>query len=188
MGARCLRDWLSQPLAIMEEITRRQESVQTLLENTESLAGFRAQLAVVLDLQRTIGRISLGSGNAGDLLALRWGLEQVAKLRATLVGTDSTPSDSSLRELDMKDGDAVERVPTMLSELTQRLSDLPHVVELIARAIVDEPPLAVKEGGIIRGGFDVALDELHGAQRDGKDWIARLQQQEIERTGISSLK
>jgi DNA mismatch repair protein MutS len=61
-------------------------------------------------------------------------------------------------------------------------------VELISRAIVDEPPLAVKEGGMIREGFDSALDELHGAQRDGKDWIARLQQQEIERTGIASLK
>jgi DNA mismatch repair protein MutS len=189
MGARCLRDWLSQPLANVDGITQRQEAVQTFLENAESLAGFRAQLAEVRDLERTIGRLSLGSGNARDLLALRWGLEQVPKLKQTLGGTRCRAS-SSLRELGIQEqeGDAQQHVPAMLSELTQRLSELPHVVELISRAIVDEPPLAVKEGGMIREGFDAALDELHGAQRDGKDWIARLQQQEIERTGIASLK
>ncbi|HEY0548162.1 MAG TPA: DNA mismatch repair protein MutS [Verrucomicrobiae bacterium] len=189
MGARCLRDWLSQPLANAEAIAHRQQAVQTFLENAEPLAGFRAQLAEVRDLERTIGRLSLGSGNARDLLALRSGLEQVPKLKQTLVGMRCRAS-SSLRELGIQeeDGDAQQRAPSMLSELAQHLSELPHVVELVSRAIVDEPPLAVKEGGMIRGGFDAALDELHGAQRDGKEWIARLQQQEIERTGIASLK
>jgi DNA mismatch repair protein MutS len=190
MGARCLRDWLSQPLANVEEIRRRQEAVEAFVVNTESLAGFRAQLAEVRDLERTIGRLSLGSGNARDLLGLRGGLEQVPKLRQTLAGIRRRTSDSSLRELGIQEegGDAQQGVPAMLEQLTTQLTDLPHVVELIARAIVDEPPLAVKEGGMIRQGFDAALDELHGAQRDGKDWIAKLQQQEIERTGISSLK
>ena len=189
MGARCLRDWLSQPLANGEEIARRQEAVQTFLARAEPLAGFRAQLAEVRDLERTIGRLSLGSGNARDLLALRQGLEQVPGLKRTLTGTDSTPP-PSFRELHMEEnnGDAVEGVPALIAELNERVSELPHLVELISRAIVDGPPLAVKEGGMIRAGFDTSLDELHRAQHDGKEWIAKLQQQEIERTGISSLK
>ncbi len=187
MGARSLRDWLSQPLANVEEITRRQEAVHTFLENAEPLAGFRAQLAEVRDLERTIGRLSLGSGNARDLLALRHGLEQVPKLKGVA---------ADVRRLTLKEDQSLltsaatpeTNPPSLLDELFDAIVELPHVVELISRAIVDEPPLAVKEGGMIREGFDAALDELHGAQRDGKDWIAKLQQQEIERTGISSLK
>lgn len=189
MGARCLRDWLSQPLANVAEILRRQEAVQSFLANAESLAAFRAQLAEVRDLERTIGRLGLGSGNGRDLQALRMGLEQVPKLKQSLVGTRCRAS-SSLRELGIveENGDAQQRVPTLLDDLFDAIVELPHVVELIARAIVDEPPLAIKEGGLIRTGFDPALDELHNAQHDGKDWIAKLQQEEIERTGIASLK
>jgi DNA mismatch repair protein MutS len=187
MGARCLRDWLSQPLANAEEITRRQEAVQSFLANAEPLAGFRAQLAEVRDLERTIGRLSLGSGNARDLLALRHALEQVPKLKGVA---------ADVRRLTLKEDQSLltsaatpeTNPPSLLDELFDAIVELPHVVELISRAIVDEPPLAVKEGGMIRESFDAALDELHGAQRDGKDWIARLQQQEIERTGIASLK
>jgi DNA mismatch repair protein MutS len=192
MGARCLRDWLSQPLSHVEDITRRQEAVQSFLANTASLEALRAQLAEVRDLERTIGRLSLGSGNARDLQALRLGLEQVPKLKPTLVGTRCRASSPSLHELPIEDDaeDAQQRVPTvaLLDELAEQLTELPHVVELIARAITDEPPLALKEGGMIRGGFDAALDELHNAQRDGKDWIAKLQQDEITNTGITSLK
>jgi DNA mismatch repair protein MutS len=77
---------------------------------------------------------------------------------------------------------------SLLTNLTAQLSESPDLVELIGRAIVDEPPLAVKEGGMIRDGFSTDLDELRNAQRGGKDWLAKLQQDEIERTGISSLK
>jgi DNA mismatch repair protein MutS len=189
MGARCLRDWLSQPLANAAEIQRRQTAVQAFLGDSEKLAAFRAQLGEVRDLERTIGRLSLGSGNARDLLALRTGLEQVPELKRTLA-TNGSVSGSSLHDLpihELNDG-ATNCVLSLLDELNGKLAELPHVVELIARAVVDEPPLAVKEGGMIRTGFDPALDELHGAQRDGKDWVAKLQQQEIERTGINSLK
>jgi DNA mismatch repair protein MutS len=68
------------------------------------------------------------------------------------------------------------------------MSELPELIDLIARAIAEEPPLAVKEGGLIRDGFETALDELRSATREGKDWIAKLQRDEIERTGITSLK
>ena len=84
--------------------------------------------------------------------------------------------------------DAVERVPTLLGELEARIVEMPDLVELISRAILDEPPLAIKEGGLIRDGFEPALDELRTAMRGGKDWIAKLQQDEITRTGIQSLK
>jgi hypothetical protein len=80
------------------------------------------------------------------------------------------------------------RPTSLLTDLTAQLTESPDLVELISRAIVDEPPLAVKEGGMIRDGFSTDLDELRNAQRGGKDWLAKLQQDEIERTGISSLK
>jgi DNA mismatch repair protein MutS len=189
MGARCLRDWLSQPLAHVEAIQRRQQAVQSFINQTALLEAFRAQLGEVRDLERTIGRLSLGSGNARDLLALRQSLEQVPRLRRMLLDLESIPPASSLRELEINPVDENSATTvSLIAELTGRLTELPHVVELISRSIVDEPPLAVREGGMIRDGFDSSLDELHGAQRDGKDWIARLQQQEIERTGITSLK
>ncbi|HEX3988295.1 MAG TPA: DNA mismatch repair protein MutS, partial [Verrucomicrobiae bacterium] len=81
-----------------------------------------------------------------------------------------------------------QMIPDLISELMSETAESPDLVELIARAIVDEPPLAVKEGGLIRDGFDAGLDELRSAMRDGKNWIAQLQQDEITRTGIASLK
>jgi DNA mismatch repair protein MutS len=186
MGARMLRNWLSQPLAAVEPIRRRQEAVQTFIGNSAALDNFRAQLSQVRDLERTLGRLSSGSGNARDLVALRLALEQIPAVKGIirkLVGTRSTAS--LIKE---GDGDAVERVPTLLNELESQLAESPDLVELISRAIVDDPPLPVKEGGMIRDGFDAALDELRDATRSGKDWIAKLQQQEIERTGITSLK
>ena len=186
MGARLLRNWLSQPLAAVEPIRQRQDTVATFFDNTPDLDTFRAQLGNVRDLERTLGRLSTGSGNARDLVVLRQALDQIPVLKQTLsnlVGTSSTSSQTSaLIE------DAVERVPTLLESLTSQLSEAPDLVELISRAIVDEPPLAVKEGGMIRDGFSTELDELRNAQRGGKDWLAKLQQDEIERTGITSLK
>ncbi len=189
MGARALRDWLSQPLANVEHITRRQQAVQTFLANSESLEAFRVQLTEVRDLERTIGRLSLGSGNGRDLQALRLALEQVPPLKQTLAAMDAAPPDS-LNELaiEVPDGEANDGVAPLIHDLARSLVELPHVVQLIGRAIVDEPPLALKEGGLIRDGFDAGLDELRTAQRGGKDWIAKLQQDEIERTGIASLK
>jgi len=188
MGARRLRDWLSQPLAAVEPIRRRQETVQVFIENSASLDSFRAQLADVRDLERTIGRLSSGSGNARDLNALRVALEQIPPLKGTLgsVGRASPRAESLMPgNLEARE-DA--RPTTLLANLTSQLSESPDLVELISRAIVEEPPLALKEGGMIRDGFDPALDELRVAQRGGKDWIAKLQADEITATGIASLK
>jgi DNA mismatch repair ATPase MutS len=383
MGARRLRDWLSRPLAAVASIRLRQEAVQTWLDSPHLLEGFRRKLAEVRDLERTINRLSIGAGNARDLMVLRTGLEQVPKLREILVQlVQSRPGESPaiMRELPLEhvpgtdfrlelsgrleqtgqgvfgpifeqlrgqpraaiahllsirtgevpgalyhpevgeidliwgnegptprrgyvlakiaaihpdildvlpyvlpgltkaettansihldsptfhavvrtnwkglvkrwlltafkkkhpsmagrtmdvsnspaepesagttklppphDGLKEQLSPNdlavkpssiesagellhedtplpLLMELTGQLCDCPDLVELIARAIVDEPPLALKEGGLIRDGFDGTLDELRRAMREGKDWIAKLQQQEIERTGIPSLK
>ena len=190
MGARRLRDWLTQPLATAAPIRRRQDAVQSWIENAAVLGPFRAQLAEVRDLERTLSRLSVGTGNARDLLALRLALEQIPALREMLAALERTPSRAEAAELPALH-DALHPEPpsaSLLAELAAQLAALPELVALIARAIVEEPPLAVKEGGLIRDGFDDALDELHHATRDGKEWIAKLQQDEIERTGISSLK
>ena len=188
MGARLLRQWLSQPLAAVEPIRRRQETIQTFLENSFGLDAFRQQLAQVRDLERTLGRLSSGSGNARDLVALRMALEQIPALKQTLatVGRDSVEPKSNL--LSERMGLTESRPTNLITELDSQISESPDLVELISRAIVDEPPLPIKEGGMIRDGFDPALDELRTAQRGGKDWIAKLQADEIAATGISSLK
>ncbi len=195
MGARRLRDWLSQPLATVESIQRRQEAVQAFIGDSIGLNGFRARLADVRDLERTIGRLSSGSGNARDLVALRTALEQVPAVKQTLAIVRqashlSQASPDDLPELEETRPEKMEPGPTpvLLEELNFQITEAPDLMELIARAIADEPPLAVKEGGLIRDGFDPALDELRNAQRGGKDWIAKLQADEIDRTGITSLK
>ena len=186
MGARRLRDWLSQPLASVEAIHRRQEAVQAWLQDTAALEHLRVELAGVRDLERTVGRLSVGSGNARDLQALRVGLERIPALK-TLLHPLTDPPASTLRELPIT-GDTPPAAPTLIADLRAELSEAPDLVELITRGIVDEPPLTVREGGMIRDAFDPALDELRSATRDGRNWIAQLQQDEIERTGIASLK
>jgi len=188
MGARLLRNWLSQPLAKVEPICQRQDAVETFINNSFGLDAFRQQLANVRDLERTLGRLSSGSGNARDLVALRIALEQIPALKQTLttVGRASPRADSLVQDAPPAREDA--RRTGLISELDSQISESPDLVELIARAIVDEPPLPIKEGGMIRDGFDPALDELRTAQRGGKDWIAKLQADEITATGISSLK
>jgi DNA mismatch repair protein MutS len=194
MGARMLRNWLSQPLAAVEPIRRRQEAVQTFIGNSAGLDSFRAQLANVRDLERTLGRLSTGSGNARDLVALRMALEQIPAVKGILqnVGQASSRSLTSSENLpQMKEATETNetgKMPVLLCELESQLTESPSLVELLSRAIVDDPPLAVKEGGMIRDGFDASLDELRDAMRGGKDWIAKLQADEIERTGITSLK
>jgi DNA mismatch repair protein MutS len=204
MGARRLRDWLSQPLATLEPIRRRQEAVQMLMENAAGLEELRAQLSQVRDLERTLGRLSAGTGNARDLIALRTALKQIPRLKqmvqelARPEPMREQPTDTSehllVNGFPARVGGTEEAVgatggiSNLLTQLGSQATELPDLVELIGRAIVDEPPLAVKEGGMIRDGFDAGLDELRVAMRGGKEWIAKLQQDEITRTGIQSLK
>ncbi len=171
--------------------------MQTFIENTFGLDAFRQQLAKVRDLERTLGRLSSGSGNARDLVALRLALEQIPALKQILRSRSSRGDEAhskrkyqslltSAATAEMRDAPPNEF--GLLENLDLQISESPDLVELISRAIVDEPPLPIKEGGMIRDGFDTDLDELRTAQRGGKDWIAKLQADEIARTGISSLK
>jgi DNA mismatch repair protein MutS len=186
MGARRLRDWLSQPLASVATIVRRRDAVQIWMERSGLLDDFRHELGEVRDLERTIGRLSLGSGNARDLLSLRMAFEKIPALKSILTQA-AEPGPDRLQEWPLEKSEG-KRESSLLEHLGAQLAEAPDLVDLIRRAIVDEPPLALKEGGLIREGFDPHLDELHAAMRDGKDWIAKLQQDEIERTGIASLK
>lgn len=185
MGARRLRDWLTQPLASAEAIRERQNVVQRWLEHPSLLEDFRRALVEIRDLERTLSRLTVATGNARDLAAIRMALLQIPSIRRLLdnlilggaaggdfLSEDLTPA--SARDL--------------LRALAEDLVELPEIVNLITRAIVEEPPLAVKEGGLIKEGFDANLDELRTATRDGKDWLAKLQQEEIAKTGIGTLK
>jgi len=185
----------------VEPIRRRQEAVQTFVENAAGLEELRAQLAQVRDLERTLGRLSAGTGNARDLIALRLALQQIPRLKQIvreLAAADAAEGlsqelnpggpASPRAQTSPENGACEDAHPPLLAELEGWVTELPDLSDLIGRAIVDEPPLAVKEGGMIRDGFDPALDELRTAMRGGKDWIAKLQQDEIIRTGIQSLK
>jgi DNA mismatch repair protein MutS len=178
MGARRLRDWLTQPLASEAAINERQEAVQAWVSAGGVLDEFRAAMREMRDLERTLGRLSLSSGNGRDLVALRVALKQVPRLRGLVEEVAGAAVDPLVQ--------AVQG--TLLQRLAGSLRDLPALVELLERAIVDEPPLAVKEGGLIRDGFSAELDELRNASKGGKDWLAKLQQDESARTGIPNLK
>ncbi len=184
MGARRLRDWLTQPLSSVGAIQARQDAVQAMVQSGAQLEILRSDLREVRDLERTLSRLCAGSGNARDLVMLRVALEMVPRLRESIGTIRQTPAPAGL----LHEEPPAEQASSLLGELVASLHDLPELTALIARAIVDEPPLALKDGGIIRDGFHPDLDELRAASRDGKDWIAQLQQREIERTGIPSLK
>src|SRR5690606_6935804 len=130
-------------------------------------AELRAMLRGVADVERLIGRVAYRSANARDLVALRRSLEQIPRMKELVL---SRPVRESLREL------------------AAGMEDLAAVTERIAATLVDHPPGGVREGGLIRDGFDQEVDELRAATRQGKDWIARLEEAERARTGIKSLK
>ena len=167
MGARLLREWITHPLRDVAGIVARQDVVQKFCDDASTLAGFRETLHGVRDMERTLGRLSVGSGNARDLVALKDSLAALPKLKKTLAPA-------------AKDG--------LLEQLVAQITELPEIVDLIGRAIEDAPPLALKDGGIIKAGYRDELDELRRGSREGKEWIAALQQREIERTGVASLK
>jgi DNA mismatch repair protein MutS len=179
MGARKLRHWVLHPLRDLEALTQRQDMIAALLEESMLFSQIRTLLKEVRDLERTSSRLSQGSGNGRDLLMLASSLEVVPALRAALeqliVGGD-------------KEGSSAEGGIRMIPLLLARLHDLTGISQEIQRAIADEPPMQIKEGGVFREGYLPALDELRAASTLGRQWIADLQQREIERTGIKSLK
>ncbi|HEX2748268.1 MAG TPA: DNA mismatch repair protein MutS, partial [Verrucomicrobiales bacterium] len=167
MGARRLRDWILHPLRDLDALKARQDVIEAMIGQSFILTKCRETLRDIRDIERTLSRLNQ-AGNARDMQTLGASLKQVPDVRAHI--------------------EALGGELTLVKELSPRLRDFADVTELIAKAIVDEPPAPVKEGGIFREGWHAELDELRRASTDGKQWIADLQTREIERTGIKSLK
>ncbi len=193
MGARKLRDWILHPLCDLSALGARQQMIADLLAEPFVLGNLRETLKSIRDMERTVGRLTQTGGNARDLQVLRTSLEQIPQLKSDLEalgGTRSRASHFVTETAPAEDGQgrAGAHPSGLDSQILADLHPLPHVVELLARAIVDEPPALTREGGMFRDGYHAPLDELRNAAREGKDWIAQLQQRAIEETGIKSLK
>jgi len=187
MGARKLRDWILHPLCDLAALNQRQQMIADLLAEPFLLGNLRETLKSIRDMERTVGRLTQTGGNARDLQVLRTSLEQIPQLKndlEALGGTRSGASPIPLEEV----GRAGARPSELAAAIHIDLHPLPHLVDLLAKAIVDEPPALTREGGMFRDGYYLPLDELRNAGREGKDWIAQLQQRAIEETGIKSLK
>ncbi|MBA3881572.1 MAG: DNA mismatch repair protein MutS [Chthoniobacterales bacterium] len=182
MGARKLRAWILQPLRRLPELGRRHQMIADLLQEPELLASLRVALKLVRDLERAIGRLSQVSGNARDVVALRTSLQQIPELKRELQKLIDRLAFGSNHV--HENGSRV----SLAHSLQDDLRELPELVEMLADAVVDDPPFTLKEGGIFQDGFDADLDELRRASRDGKCWVTQLQEREIRSTGIRSLK
>jgi len=187
MGGRKLRAWILQPLRDLTKLEGRQQAIADLLQEPDLLGSIRAELKSIRDIERATGRLSQASGNARDLVALKTSLQQIPKLKAELqkliertnfgrAGSPSPPSPGA---------PGGRALPLRLQD---DLNEMPELAEKLTRAVVDDPPLSLKEGGIFRDEYNGDLDQLRQASRDGKNWISQLQEREIAATGIKSLK
>jgi len=182
MGARKLRSWILQPLRDLTELGCRQQMIADLLQEPDLLDSIRAELKSIRDVERAVGRLSQASGNARDLVALKASLEQIPKLKSEVQKLLDRLSFGANR---VKEAGNIE---SLLQRLQNEIQEMPALAEKLTKALVDDPPLALKEGGIFRDGYDVDLDELRNGSREGKNWISQLQEREIAATGIKSLK
>lgn len=182
MGGRKLRSWVLQPLRDLVELERRQQMIADLMQESDLIGALRQSLKSIRDLERAAGRLSQASGNARDLVALKTSLQQIPELKRTL--------QTFLDRLAFGTNHANESAqPESLAQAVQnQLQEMPELAGKLNRALVDDPPMVLKEGGIFRDGFNADLDELRQASRDGKNWITELQEREITETGIKSLK
>ena len=174
MGSRLLRNQLLRPLVDPKSIHRRLSAVEKIRENSLSRYDLRQHLSEISDIERLVSRMIYGNSNARDLISMRNSLAELPGLSAIL------------NELCQKDDS-----DSLLAEIGREFSDLDFVSELtvlISETIADEPPITVREGRMIRAGYDKELDELRGVSGNSKEWIADFQTKERERTGIKSLK
>ncbi|VVB68721.1 DNA mismatch repair protein MutS [uncultured archaeon] len=166
MGARTLARWIQMPLLSLEKIKRRLDAVEELFRDFMLRSSLGEQLKGASDLERLVSRVSCGAANPRDLVALKSTLQRLPALRGVLENIASP----------------------YLQDLRSQLGPLEDVVALIEKSIADDPPASIRDGGVIKDGFDPELDELRSLLRDGRGWISRLEGQERRRTGIKSLK
>ena len=166
MGARTLRKYVEQPLIDKKEIEKRLDAVQELKDQAISREELREYLSPVYDLERLIMKITYGSANPRDLTAFRTSLEMLPPIRYILQDMQCE----------------------LLKSITEDLDPLEDLCTLITNAIREDPPIAMKEGNIIRDGYNEEVDKLRRAKSDGKDWLAKLENEEREKTGIKNLR
>lgn len=166
MGGRMLVNWLLRPLVRVQPIQQRLDAVNELFDLDENRQTLRDQLSQVGDLERLLSKISTGRASARDLISLKNTLQTIPEIKKLLEAKESKN----------------------ITDIRENLQNQEDIVMRIEDAIVDNPPLALNEGGLIRSGYNIKLDELRHISVSGKDWIARLQKSEREKTGIPSLK
>ena len=166
MGGRMLRRWLNDPLIDITEIRNRLDAVEELKNNLMLRGDIIENLKKVYDIERLIGKISYGNANARDMISLKNSIKQLPEIKSILSTTSSK----------------------LIQNLYQNLDELKDVYTLIDRAIIEEPPISVKEGGMIKKGYNEEVDELKSATTDGKKWLMELEVKEKEQTGIKNLK
>ena len=166
MGGRLLRRWINDPLIDVNEINKRLDSVKELKNSIMLKGDIIDSLKKVYDIERLAGKIAYGNANGRDLISLKNSVKQLPEVKQILSKTESG----------------------LLKELYEELDTLQDVYELIEKSIVEEPPISVKEGGIIKLGYDPEIDQLKKATTEGKTWIVQLEAKEREATGIKGLK
>lgn len=165
MGARLLREWILRPLGDFAHVTERHELVEALYQDFTLLQDLREMLGNIRDLERLVARLSAGGGNGRDLRAVANSLATLPDLCALL-----------------------EQGNPVLNGQVDGIEALPELCEQIDQTLIEEPPISIKEGGLIKKGFHAELDELREAATEGRNWLASFQLREQERTGIKSLK
>jgi DNA mismatch repair protein MutS len=166
MGGRQLKQWMERPLIDQKLITYRHSLVELFIKHYFERQELREKLNEVYDLERLAGRVAFGNVNARDLIQLKKSLTQIPIIKQILNSLGENVSDA----------------------LSERLNPCEQVTDLLENALVENPPLSVKDGNMIRDGFNEELDRYRDASRNGKTWIAQLERQEREKTGIKSLK
>lgn len=166
MGGRKLKQWLEKPLINQTEIEKRQDKVESLLNHYFERSDLAEALSSVYDMERLVAKLSLGNVNGRDLIQLKSSLNQLPVLVAVLEAMNDP----------------------VWQETLAGIEEMPELSDLIERAIVEDPPVQIKEGNVIKDGYHPTLDQYRDAMRNGKKWIAALQQQEREKTGIKTLK
>ena len=166
MGGRHLRRWINDPLIDVIEINKRLSAVKELKDNIILRGDIIENLKKVYDIERLAGKISYGNANGRDMISLKNSLSKLPDVKAVLKDTTSE----------------------MLQELYNNLDELKDIYELIEKSIVDDPPMSVKEGGLIKIGYNEEIDKLKTATTEGKNWLVQLEAKEKEETGIKNLK
>ena len=166
MGARLLKEWITSPLIDVNKIKARLGAVEDFTNNPRSLDNIEIFLKKVRDMERLISRCGFNQISPRDIVALKESLKQIPDLKTEL--SDFTSN--------------------LLKEFNDNLVELPELVTEIEKAVVEEPPASIKDGGVIKPGYNQELDKIRSISKDGKSWMAELQAKEIQRTGIKSLK